>query len=179
MKTKLRIREQTKVVGKKTNIRAGINDKKSLLFWRILFTVYMIVLVIVLVLKFPTSLVINSVKSWSNGGIVIRVTPNFIPLKTIIEYVKNVHSLTDWFFKNLVCNFVMFLPYGFLRSILTKYKTKKFLKIVVEGCLLSSAIEVIQYITAFGQMDIDDVILNSIGVMIGCGIYNITARIFS
>ena len=56
------------MVGKKTNIRAGINDKKSLLFWRILFTVYMIVLVIVLVLKFPTSLVINSVKSWSNSN---------------------------------------------------------------------------------------------------------------
>lgn len=171
MNPKLRIREQTKVTEKKTNIRVGINDAKSLLFSRILFIVYMIVLVIVLIFKFPTSLVIDSIKSWSNGGAVIRLAPNFIPLKTIIEYVKNVHSLTDWFFKNLVCNLVMFLPYGFLRSILAKYKTKKFLKIVAEGCILSIAIEVIQYITAFGQMDIDDVILNSIGVVLGGVIY--------
>ena len=139
----------------------------------LLFSVYLAFLVVVIILKFPTGLVSGTIKSWMNGGTFYRMTPQFVPFKTIIEYVGMVQSIHDWFFKNLACNLIMFMPYGFLLPFMIQRKKRTGIKVVLSGCIASAAIEVFQYMTALGLCDIDDVILNTMGVALGYGIYKI------
>lgn len=140
---------------------------------RLLFLIYMALLIVVIILKFPTGLVSGAIKSWMNGGTFYRMAPQLVPFKTIIEYVGMVQSIHDWFFKNLVCNLIMFVPYGFLLPFRIQRNKRTGIKVVLSGCIVSVAIEVFQYVTALGLCDIDDVILNTMGVVLGYGIYKI------
>lgn len=140
---------------------------------KILFTVYVVFLILVIVLKFPTGMVRNMVQGWFDGQEVVRMSPQMIPFKTIIEYAGNVHSLNDWFIKNLMANVIMFIPYGFLVPFFAQKDRKVLIKVVLTGCTLSIFIEVFQYVTALGQCDVDDVILNTLGVLLGGCIYQL------
>ena len=138
-----------------------------------IFTIYMAVLVLVIILKFPTSLVTDTVKLWMEGEKMDRLQPQLMPFKTIVFYIKNVQAIYDWFFKNLAANILMFIPFGFLYPSLMKKEHRKGWRVILVGCLLSAFIEIFQYVTAIGQCDVDDVILNVIGVYIGYGIYKL------
>lgn len=137
----------------------------------ILFVIYMILLFMVLILKFPTGMISESVQAWIGGDEIIRLKPQFVPFGTIIPYIEQAHELSDWFVKNLACNIIMFMPYGFLYPIVTRKQDCLLIRTVCSACLLSAGIEITQYITAFGCCDIDDVILNTLGAVIGFGIY--------
>ena len=136
-----------------------------------LFIIYICFLVLVIILKFPTGLVSGTIARWQAGEEVVRMEPQLVPFKTTIFYVQSVQTIYDWFFKNLACNIIMFLPYGFLVPFFTRMNKYKGIKITISGCILSVAIEIFQYVTAFGLMDIDDVILNTLGVALGYGIF--------
>lgn len=144
---------------------------KRLLEWikkykvSIVLGLYTILVIMVLVLKFPTEMVIgNSERT--------RLEVQLIPFKTIIEYATLVHSFTDWFIKNLVCNIVVFMPYGLLLPYVLNPK-KVLVKICVMGTLFSTMIEIVQHIFAVGKLDIDDIILNVIGIVLGYLLYKI------
>lgn len=89
---------------------------------------------------------------------------NLIPFKEILRY--NLGSRL--FFKNVIGNLVLFMPYGFFASYLTKNK-----KYIISFFLIifaSLSIEFTQL--AIGRIfDIDDVILNVIGGSIGYLLY--------
>lgn len=91
---------------------------------------------------------------------------NFIPFKEIMRY--NMGSRL--FFKNVIGNMVMFLPYGFFVSY---YLDNKKLSLTFTLTLITSiAIETVQLI--IGRIfDIDDIILNVIGGTLGFYIYHI------
>ena len=91
---------------------------------------------------------------------------NFIPFKEIMRY--NMGSRL--FFKNVIGNVVMFLPYGFFVSY---YLDNKKLSLTFTLTLITSvAIETVQLI--IGRIfDIDDIILNVIGGTLGFYIYHI------
>ena len=91
---------------------------------------------------------------------------NFIPFKEIMRY--NMGSRL--FFKNVIGNMVMFLPYGFFVSY---YLDNKKLSLTFTLALITSvAIETVQLI--IGRIfDIDDIILNVIGGTLGFYIYHI------
>lgn len=143
----------------------------------ILFIIYIAFLLFVIVLKFPTGLAKGTINIWLDGGTINRLSPQLIPFKTIIFYVRHVQAVYDWFFKNLACNVIMFMPYGFLVPLISKKKINIGRKIIISGCIFSALIEVFQYITALGLCDIDDVILNTLGVLLGFGIYKITKNV--
>lgn len=90
---------------------------------------------------------------------------NFIPFKEIMRY--NMGSRL--FFKNVIGNMVMFLPYGFFVSY---YLDNKKLSLTFTLTLITSvAIETVQLI--IGRIfDIDDIILNVIGGTLGFYIYH-------
>lgn len=91
---------------------------------------------------------------------------NFIPFKEIMRY--NMGSRL--FFKNVIGNMVMFLPYGFFISY---YLDNKKLSLTFILTLITSVvIETVQLI--IGRVfDIDDIILNVIGGTLGFYIYHI------
>lgn len=86
------------------------------------------------------------------------------PLASTIYFVSNSLFWRDIII-NLVGNLVMFVPFGFLGWIfprLNQYKT-----LVINFVFVLIIVESMQYFTRLGVFDIDDVLLNSIGVSIG------------
>ena len=140
---------------------------------RAIFIVYILILLIVLVLKFPQMNMFHSiVERWRTGKPSRFVTEtNFVPFKIIIEYIKNAHSYNDWFTKNLAANIIMFIPLGFLAPLFMR--RNKLWQIIIYGIIVSIMIEILQVLLAVGTGDIDDVILNAFGTLMGFGIYKL------
>ena len=91
-------------------------------------------------------------------------TNNFIPFKEIMRY-----SITSrLFLKNVIGNMIMFLPFGFFISYYLENK-KPYLTIVLT-LIASIAIESVQMV--IGRVfDVDDILLNLCGGMLGYLIY--------
>ncbi len=66
---------------------------------------------------------------------------------------------------NLIGNIVMFVPFGFLGWIIPKFKNLKILLFSFLSVLV--LVEALQYFTRLGVFDLDDLLLNSLGVCIG------------
>lgn len=152
--------------------------KKFLKFVRrhskVIFIVYLVLLVLVLIFKFPSPLFHNLVDYFKNGTKLYTEQPHVKPFETISIYVSNAHAVNDWFFKNLACNILMFVPFGLL---LPLFATKRRVwHILWAGVSAAGLIEVVQLITSFGIFDIDDIILNTVGVLIGFLIYKLLYR---
>lgn len=85
---------------------------------------------------------------------------NFTPFKEIFRYDIGSHK----FIRNVLGNIILFIPYGFLASYLLN--NKKFSVITVLTIIASLTIETVQYY--IGRVfDIDDIILNVLGGIIG------------
>ncbi len=87
-------------------------------------------------------------------------TSNFTPFKEIFRY----HLGSSLFFKNIVGNLLLFIPFGFL--VAYYLKNYKLWLVLILSFISSLAIEVTQY--KIGRVfDIDDIILNVLGGVIG------------
>ena len=136
-----------------------------------IFIFYIFVLIFVLIFKFPSPIFYKLIDHWTHGGEIYWEKPHLVPFEVIKEYVKNAHSIDDWFFKNLACNIIMFMPFGFLLPLFAK--KNKWWQILITGIIVSVIIEIVQGILGIGISDIDDVILNTSGLLIGFGIYKL------
>ena len=96
---------------------------------------------------------------------------NLIPFKTIIKYAFSSHNLKISVV-NIVGNIFAFLPMGFLVPLAIP-KANKFKNIVIIVLIATSCIEIIQLIMGVGTCDVDDVILNLVGGIIGFKIYKV------
>lgn len=103
---------------------------------------------------------------------------NLIPFDSIRNFIMINNGIggTRIIDMNIWGNILMFIPAGiyFILHNASKSITKNLFFIF----LLSLFIEVIQYIFALGATDIDDIILNLTGGLIGLIIYKITQKIF-
>ena len=73
---------------------------------------------------------------------------------------------------NMLGNCGMFIPSGIILPVIYK-KLDTFGKVTAAGILLSLCIEIAQLPFAIRATDIDDLILNTLGVMAGYGIYRL------
>lgn len=127
------------------------------------------------------------------SNITYETTINLIPLTTIDNFFYDimVNGFIDWeflatkptnpteillytftdSFKNLAGNIILFLPLGFLYPLARKNKVGFFhVFVVILGT--TCAIELIQYLfLASRRADVDDIILNLIGGLIGYLVY--------
>ena len=93
---------------------------------------------------------------------------NLIPFKTILPYLMGKMGLLIGGI-NILGNIALLIPIGYLLPfVFHRLTTKKALIIALAFCLL---IECIQAILKIGIFDIDDVILNGLGFMIGYWFY--------
>lgn len=89
---------------------------------------------------------------------------NIIPFKTISPYLLGtVRANSGVILMNLLGNIVVFIPLGSIAVILFKKRLQVFMSLLLAPII----VEIIQYITQTGYMDIDDFILNFIGGVIG------------
>lgn len=101
--------------------------------------------------------------SWSSN--------NFIPFKEILRY--NMGSRL--FFKNVIGNMILFLPFGFFISLYLKEKKPKLTLLIT--LVTSFSIELVQMI--IGRVfDIDDIMLNLLGGYLGYLVYFLLKKIW-
>lgn len=74
----------------------------------------------------------------------------------------------------IVLNIALFVPYGAL--LYANLKNKSLPKVIIIGCVTSAVIEIIQFIFALGLCEIDDIISNTMGTIIGCCIVYLNSK---
>lgn len=104
----------------------------------------------------------------NNNLIVSKVRLNLIPFKIVYDTILELKKGNIYYFLiSFIGNIIMFVPIGFFIKLLYKISDKK---VVLIGFLISLFIEITQIFTG-RQTDIDDIILNIIGVYIGIIFY--------
>ena len=79
------------------------------------------------------------------------------------------------FFRNIVGNIIMFIPFGFFTSYYLKLDKKRFIFYLT--LIVSVAIEFIQ-LKIGRAFDVDDIILNMVGSFLGYYLYRLMDKIF-
>lgn len=92
-----------------------------------------------------------------------------IPFSDLYFIIANGYP---WYVDNIIVlnllNLALFVPYGLIAASLVH--PKRWWIAFVAGVGISVIIEIVQLITQRGVFDVNDIIYNAIGVLIGCGI---------
>ncbi|MNO23366.1 VanZ like family protein [compost metagenome] len=125
-----------------------------------MFIVYLLVLVRIVLFK--DTQIYNLFAMIGRGQRVL----NIIPITSTFEMMNTTGLLHN--LQNIAGNLAMFFPMGILIPLLMN---KGFKQTVVLVIGISVSIEVAQYILAIGISDIDDVILNTVGAIVGWSVF--------
>lgn len=139
---------------------------------KILFYIYIAFLILFVVLKFDGSFeriisLHNSIIENEKDGL---RNINLIPFRSISPYLRNITE--PYAFKNIIANILVFIPLGFFVSSKNSKNVFKTLVICISVIL---SIECIQLLFKIGFFDVDDIILNFLGSLIGL-IINLLAQ---
>lgn len=136
---------------------------------RLLFFLYLLAVIKVIIFKYPLEQLRAIAESWSKEVILEGLdTANFTLFKTIRMYIDYSYKLNS--FENLVGNIVAFIPFGFLFPYIIKWG-KYFWVMFVNAFFFVLGIEVFQLFSAFGAFDVDDILLNCFGAVLGYIVY--------
>ena len=118
----------------------------------------------------------------------IRNRCNFIPWQTVGNYwdvlIRPEYYTEKWGAAstyryqavvaaiNILGNIVMFVPLGVFLPVLWR-KLQKAWKAIPVGFLMIVGVEICQLLTLRGRCDIDDVLLNVLGIMIGYALWRV------
>lgn len=122
--------------------------------------------------------------AWLIGGLVLTLQPahplpgqvvddNLIPFHTLRIYLDNLGS--PFWMRNLFGNLGLLFPLGLLGPIALRALDRWWRLALVAFCY-SASIEFTQLFIPDRSADIDDVIVNVIGALIGFGLYRLAAR---
>lgn len=140
-----------------------------------MFAVYMYIVVKIILFKFQ-SIDIHFIKQqlrehWHSPGILVdqlTVRANLIPFHEITAYMEQatLHS-----FVNFIGNILIFMPFGMLLPLLLRGMSNPWSKVLLLSFTFSLGLETAQLILAIGTFDVDDLILNTAGGLLGYGVY--------
>ncbi len=92
---------------------------------------------------------------------------NLQPFREISRFIKYYQVLGFYaVFLNLAGNILAFVPFGLFYPLLSR-RSRSFWKVTLFSCEVSILVEIIQLVTRVGSCDVDDMILNTLGGMIG------------
>lgn len=92
---------------------------------------------------------------------------NLVPFKSILSYLRGQRGQLIGLI-NIVGNIALLVPIGFIVPFVFRNMTWK--KALILAIAIGLALEILQAVFHVGIFDIDDVILNALGVMIGYGV---------
>jgi len=99
--------------------------------------------------------------------------PNLVPFKTIVPQVMGQgNHLIDSV--NLMGNIILFTPIGLLAPLV--FRSISWQKAFILGVVTGLTFEVTEVIFRVGIFDVDDVLLNAFGIMVGYGLFVIFKR---
>ena len=136
-------------------VRAAVSIRNKKIDWkreRLHILMYINLLVIIYFTFSPLLLDLNEV---------FNCRINLIPFVYLLDYDVRAHMIY-----NVFGNIMMFVPTGIILPVLYK-RLDSFIKVVGTGFLISLAIEILQLPFVDRTSDVDDLILNTLGVVIG------------
>ena len=102
---------------------------------------------------------------------------NLEPFKEIERFIRYRHVVGyEALLINVVGNVVAFMPFGFFMPHIATKKTD-FFKVFFHTFMFTLLVESVQLVTKLGRFDIDDIILNTIGGVLGYITYLIYRKI--
>ena len=148
------------------------NIKKRI--WKLCFFFYIVLIIRFIIFKYPLEQLIGIIQSWKKEVILEGLhTANFTLGESIKMYIRYFHNFTFWNgMANLYGNLLAFIPLGILFPLCYGRENRKW-KTFLFAVLFVVSIELFQLISAFGVFDVDDILLNVLGCMLGYGIYEI------
>ena len=146
--------------------------------FRVIFIIYLILLFRLIVLKYPSSVFRDIMDGWGNFSLreilLLGIQKaNFRPFRSILLYIHYFKRING--FANLIGNVCLFIPLGILFCAAYPKRTGYGLPVLFCG-FYSLLMETIQLITLFGIFDVDDIILNTLGGLLGFGIFFIIEK---
>lgn len=139
--------------------------------WKFFFAIYILVVIKVIIFKYPYEDLLAITASWRRGVILEGLgTANFTPFRTIKMYIDYAYKLNS--VENLAGNVLVFVPFGFLFPLAAR-EGKRFFVMLLNAFVFVLGIEVFQLFSAFGAFDVDDILLNCLGAALGFGVYRL------
>lgn len=139
----------------------------------VFFFLYLFFIIRVIVFKYPVSQLQAIADSWQKDVVLEGLsTANFVPFKTIKMYIQYYDLPGLRSFSNLFGNVLVFVPVGIMLPMVHK-ASKNVLCMLLNALIFIIGIEMFQLFSNFGAFDVDDIILNTFGVLIGRCIYQI------
>lgn len=134
-------------------------NNKAQRFTAILFAVYMVTLVWLVIFKFQLSL---------------DTLPTLRAINLVPFFAGNVTEVASR--NDLVYNTLAFIPYGIYICMLMQGRPLVQRLLPIFGTSLF--FELAQYVFGIGATDINDLLLNTLGGLVGIGIYHVFAKVF-
>lgn len=133
---------------------------------KILFVLYIVFLVYFLCFS----------ELYGRTGTVEEYRYNLVLFKEISRFIEYREELgTFAVFANLFGNILIFVPYGFFISVASH--SRGLLKTVFYSFVLCFGVEIFQLFTRVGSFDVDDILLNTLGGVLGYILFMICNRI--
>ncbi|MEH7350070.1 VanZ family protein [Gottfriedia acidiceleris] len=102
---------------------------------------------------------------------------NFIPFKTM--YI-NIQSLSSWpDFSNLIGNIIAFIPFGLFLVFLSKNREMSFIGVFGRSLIFSFCLESLQVVFSLGIFDVDDLMLNTSGGLLGYCAFKLCDKVYN
>ena len=136
-------------------VRAAVSIRNKKIDWkreRLHILMYINLLVIIYFTFSPLCLDLNEI---------FNCRINLIPFVYLLDYENEAHMIF-----NVFGNILMFVPTGIILPVLYK-RLDNFFKVTGTGLLMSLAIEILQLPFADRTSDVDDLLMNTLGVATG------------
>ena len=150
-------------------IRIAVWTKKKHIDWKreaVLLLMYINLAVIIRFTFFPMSKVDGRIQPLIfDAATAFPFRVNLVPFVNLFDYDSKRDLLL-----NVIGNAAMFIPSGIVLPIVCK-RLDTFWKVFAAGAGISLCIEIIQLPFSVRATDIDDLVLNTIGVIAGYGLY--------
>lgn len=150
-------------------VRAGVWLKHRKVDWKheaLLLLLFVDLAIIIRFVFFPRDLVDGHIQPLLfSAAEAMPMRVNMVPLVHLLDF----DSVRDILW-NVVGNAVMFVPTGIVLPIIYKHGSR-FWKVLAGGAFISLCIEVLQLPFPSRASDFDDIILNTLGVLVGFCIY--------
>ena len=156
-------------------VRISIWKRQNSIDWKreaVLLLMYLNLAVIIRFVFFPRDLVDGHVQPLIfEAAAVFPLRINLIPLVHLFDY-DNVRDIV-W---NVIGNVAMFIPTGIVLPIVYR-RVNRLWKVAAAGAFISLCTEILQLPFPSRASDVDDLILNTLGVVVGYGIFAAVKRI--
>lgn len=102
---------------------------------------------------------------------------NLVPFHTIMNYINATGYInTSIVITNLAGNILAFMPLGFFLPLLFE-RYLKFRKTILVVIASTLTVECLQYIFRVGSFDVDDLILNTVGGILGFLVFKVVSLV--